>query len=67
MEFIRQIFDRLNFRSRIALMFTFLSVYIVFFGIYVFFLVGSVKNNIDDFTAYQVDGIYPLYAVSAGF
>ncbi|MBQ9215001.1 MAG: PAS domain S-box protein [Bacteroidales bacterium] len=65
MEFIRQIFDRLNFRSRIALMFTFLSVYIVFFGIYVFFLVGSVKNNIDDFTAYQVDGIYPLYAVSA--
>ncbi len=65
MEFIRQIFDRLNFRSRIALMFTFLSVYIVFFGIYVFFLVGSLKNNIDDFTAYQVDGIYPLYAVSA--
>ncbi|MCR4559502.1 MAG: PAS domain S-box protein [Bacteroidales bacterium] len=64
MEFIRQIFDRLNLRSKIALMFAVLSVYVIFFGVYVFFLVSGVKNDIDAFTTRQANGIYPLYAMT---
>ena len=64
MEFIRQIFDRLNLRSKIALMFAVLSVYVIFFGVYVFFLVSGVKNDIDSFTTRQANGIYPLYAMT---
>jgi methyl-accepting chemotaxis protein len=45
-------------------MFALLSAYIVFFGIYVFTLVGGVKNSIDNFSTHQADGIYPLYAVT---
>lgn len=64
MEFIRQIFDRLNLRSKIALMFAVLLVYVIFFGVYVFFLVSGVKNDIDSFTTRQANGIYPLYAMT---
>ncbi|MBQ5540869.1 MAG: MCP four helix bundle domain-containing protein, partial [Bacteroidales bacterium] len=45
-------------------MFAVLLVYVIFFGVYVFFLVSGVKNDIDSFTTRQANGIYPLYAMT---
>ncbi|MBR4266339.1 MAG: PAS domain S-box protein [Bacteroidales bacterium] len=61
---IHQIFDKLNFRSKLILLFSIVSAYIVFFCIYVFMSVGKVRNEVESFTSYQAGGIYPLYALT---
>lgn len=61
---IRQIFDRMNFRSKMILLFSFCSAYIVFFGVYVFFSAGKLRNDVESFTSYQAGGIYPLFGLT---
>lgn len=61
---IRQIFDRLDFRSKLLLLFSVVSAYIVFFCFYAYYQVGKVRNEVETFTSYQANGIYPLYSLT---
>ena len=64
MENVNQIFDKLDFRNRLILLFAAVSVYILFFCIYSLYSVGKIRNDVEAFTARQAASIYPLYAIS---
>ncbi len=64
MEKVSQIFDKLDFRNKLMLLFAMALAYILFFCIYSFYSVGRVRNSVEEFTTHQAAGIYPLYALT---
>lgn len=64
MKKVSQIFDKLDFRNKLILLFSVVLAYILFFCIYSFYQVGKVRNDVEEFSSHQVAGIYPLYSLT---
>lgn len=64
MEKVSQMFDKLDFRNKLMLLFSIVLAYILFFCIYSFYSVGRVRNSVEEFSSHQAAGIYPLYSLT---
>jgi len=61
---VNQIFDKLDFRNKLILLFSVVSAYILFFCVYSLYSVSKIKSDVEEFTMHQGTSIYPLYALS---
>ncbi len=61
---VNQIFDKMDFRSKLVLLFTVVSAYVLFYCIYSLYSVGKIRSDVEAFTEHQATSIYPLYALS---
>ena len=64
MEKVSQIFDKLDFRNKLMLLFSAVLAYVLFFCIYSFYSVGRGRSSVEEFSSHQAAGIYPLYALT---
>lgn len=61
---IRQIFENLNIKDKLTLLFAVALGYVVFFCFYVVFSYGKLRNDIEQFTSVQSASIYPLFVMA---
>ena len=61
---VNQIFDKMDFRNKLILLFTMVAAYALFYCIYSLYSVGKIRSDVEAFTGHQATSIYPLYALS---
>ena len=61
---VSQIFDKMDFRNKLTLLFSVAFAYVLGFCIYTMYSVGKVRSDVESFTAHQAAGIYPLFSLT---